>query len=158
MSNCPWGNMASNRQHSIFVGIFLSVSLVFGHPACYLVFLVHPNVVCVYMHIEMNIHEKQSDCLRRIPLLKGRFNLNSNEESEIHLPLKFGENEELKIAAAEIWCLDRLCQRGFPDSLAKAFGHAAIWWNILSFFAFFLHSNGWLPSHTKSYEPFLKCL
>ena len=38
----------------------------------------------------------------RIPLLKGRFNLNSNEESEIHLPLKFGENEELKIAAAEI--------------------------------------------------------
>ena len=65
-------------------------------------FLVHPNVVCVYMHIEMNIHEKQSDCLRCIPLLKGRFKLNSNEESEIHLPLKFGENEELKIATAEI--------------------------------------------------------
>ena len=54
------------------------------------------------MHIEMNIQEKQSDCLRRILLLKGRFNLNSNEECEIHLPLKFGENEELKIAAAEI--------------------------------------------------------
>ena len=54
------------------------------------------------MHIEMNIQEKQSDCLRRILLLKGRFNLNSNEESEIHLPLKFGENEELEIAAAEI--------------------------------------------------------
>ena len=70
-----------------------------------LVFLVHPNVVCVHictLHIEMNIQEKQSDCLRRILLLKGRFNLNSNEECEIHLPLKFGENEELKIAAAEI--------------------------------------------------------
>ena len=38
----------------------------------------------------------------RIPLLKGRFNLNSNEEGEIHLPIRFGENEELKIAAAEI--------------------------------------------------------
>ena len=57
----------------------------------------------------------------------------TNEVGEIHLPLKFGENEELKIAAAEIWCLDRLCQRGFPDSLAKAFGRAAIWWNILFF-------------------------
>ena len=40
-----------------------------------------------YMYLEMNIHEKQRDCLRRIPLLKGRFNLNSNEEYEIHLPL-----------------------------------------------------------------------
>ena len=67
-----------------------------------LVFLVHPNVVCVNMYLEMNIHEKQSDCLRCIHLLKGRFNLNSNEEGEIHLPIRFGENEELKIAAAEI--------------------------------------------------------
>ena len=56
----------------------------------------------MYMYLEMNIHEKQRDCLRRIPLLKGRFNLNSNEEYEIHLPFKFDENEELKIAAAEI--------------------------------------------------------
>ena len=152
-SNCPWGNRAPHWHHSILVKIFFLSVTCFRDTYMLLVFLVHPNVVCVYKYLEMNIHEKQSDCLRRIPLLKGRFNLNSNEEGEIHLPIRFGENEELKIAAAEIWCLDRLCQRGFPDSLAKAFGRAAIWWNILffgqkcAFLPYFLHSNGWILEH-----------
>ena len=64
--------------------------------------MLYAYIKYMYMYLEMNIHEKQRHCLRRIPLLKGRFNLNSNEEYEIHLPFKFDENEELKIAAAEI--------------------------------------------------------
>ena len=99
MSNCPWGNLAPHRHHSILVRIF------FPSVTCFRDTL---YVTCLYsapkgcMRIYVPYDEFSRNCLRRIPLLKGRFNLNSNKEGEIHLPLKFGENEELKIAAAEI--------------------------------------------------------